>query len=228
MRGKMALVGGEEFRIGCEDMDREVMRASGSDPAKVIIVPTAAVTGPAEAANDGVTHFVALGGVASQLMVLDGTHADDPELVKPVESADVVYFTGGSPEHLLTSLRDSELLRLLLSEMERGMVLGGSSAGAMAMGSMMRLPNAGNWREGLGVVPGVAVMPHHERSDPAATARQLQESAPSGIIFLGIDARTGCLGTTGDWRVVGLGKVTVYQAGEFGVYNSGERLPGGF
>ena len=29
MSGTIALVGGDEFRVGCEEMDREVMRASG-------------------------------------------------------------------------------------------------------------------------------------------------------------------------------------------------------
>jgi cyanophycinase len=228
MPGQIALVGGEEFRTGCEDMDREVMRASGKDPAKVIIIPTAAVTGPAKAANDGVTHFAALGGAATQLMVLDRGQANDPEFIQPVATADVVYFTGGSPDHLLSVLRDSELLRLLMIGLERGMVLGGSSAGAMVMGSVMRRPSPGRWVEGLGIVPGVSVLPHHERSDPATTVRQIQETAASDTICLGIDARTGCLGSPNDWRVVGSGKVTVYQAGEFAVFNSGERLPGGF
>ncbi|GIT43377.1 MAG: hypothetical protein Ct9H300mP11_13130 [Chloroflexota bacterium] len=52
MPGQIALVGGDEFRLGCEDMDREIMRVSGQDPAKIVVVPTAAVTGPAKAANE--------------------------------------------------------------------------------------------------------------------------------------------------------------------------------
>jgi len=113
MPGTIALVGGDEFRAGCEEMDRIIMRASGKDPAGVIIIPTAAVTGPDKAANDGVTHFAALGAAASRLMVLDSAQANDPDFVAPVKNADVVYFTGGNPEHLLTTLRDSALLRLL-------------------------------------------------------------------------------------------------------------------
>ena len=48
MAGTIALVGGNEFRVGCEEMDREVMRASGRDPASVIIIPTAAVNRPGQ------------------------------------------------------------------------------------------------------------------------------------------------------------------------------------
>ncbi len=228
MPGQIALVGGDEFRPGCEDMDREIMRASGHDPAKVVVIPTAAVTGPAKAANDGATHFGALGGDSSQLMLLERGHAEDPDFFAPATLADVVYFTGGSPEHLLETVRKSQFLAALLASVEEGAVLAGSSAGAMVMGSMMRGPRGGGWVDALGLVPGVAVLPHHERRDQAETSQELQRSAPSGLTFLGIDARTGCLGTPGNWRVVGFGRVTVYQGSEWQVYNAGDKLPAGF
>ena len=228
MPGTIALVGGDEFRVGCEEMDREVMRASGKEPSRVIIVPTAAVTGPAKAANDGVTHFAVLGGVASQLMVLEPTHANDPEFLSPVSDVDVVYFTGGSPDHLLATLRGSVLLGLLIEGMERGLVLGGSSAGAMVMGAAMRRPSSGGWVEGLGLAPGIGILPHHERRDPEEVSGELRESAPKDMVYLGIDARTGVIGGPGNWQVSGFGKVTVYRAGDYAVFSSGERLPDGF
>ena len=228
MSGTIALVGGEEFRVRCEEMDREVMRASGKDPVSVIIIPTAAVTGPAKAANDGVTHFSALGGAASQLMVLDSTQANDAAFVEPVNGADVVYFTGGSPDHLLATLNGSALLRLLAEGLERGLVLGGSSAGAMVMGSVMRRPSSGGWVEGLGIAPNIGVLPHHERRDPAETLSELRQSAPAGVVYLGIDARTGVIGGRSDWRVTGSGKVTVYRGDQYSVFAAGERLPEGF
>ena len=228
MPGQLALVGGDEFRIGCEEMDRAIMRASGQDPAKVVVVPTAAVTGPAKAANDGATHFGALGGDSSMLMLLERSHAEDPNFFAPATLADVVYFTGGSPEHLLETVQDSAFLKAVLASVEGGSVLAGSSAGAMVMGSMMRRPRAGGWVDSLGIVPGVAVLPHHERRDQTETSKELQESAPGGLTFLGIDARTGCLGTPGNWRVVGSGRVTVYQGSEWQIFNSGDKLPSSF
>ena len=228
MPGQIALVGGDEFRTGCEEMDREIMRESGHDPAKVVVVPTAAVTGPAKAANDGATHFRALGGDSSRLMLLERIHAEDPDFFVPATMADVVYFTGGSPEHLLETVFDSPFLKAVLESVDRGAVLAGSSAGAMVMGSMMRRPKAGGWVEALGLVPGIAVLPHHERSDQAETFSELQESAPSRLTFLGIDARTGCLGRPGNWRVVGSGRVTVYQGSEWQIFDSGDKLPAGF
>ena len=225
MPGIFGLVGGEEFRPGCEGMDLEIMQASGQDPAKVLIIPTAAVTGPAKAANDGVTHFGSLGGDASRLMVLERGHADDPSFTKPSGEANVVYFTGGSPDHLLSTLRDSHLLQTIMASVSKGAVLAGSSAGAMVMGSMMRRPREGGWVQALGLVPGVAVLPHHERSNPADTSRQLQSQAPGELTIIGIDARTGCLGQPGAWRVVGYGKVTLYRGTDWEVFESGASLP---
>ena len=53
-------------------------------------------------------------------------------------------------------------------------------------------------------------------------------SAGGWVKSLCIDARTGCLGTPGNWRVVGSGRVTVYQGSEWQIFNSGDKLPFGF
>lgn len=229
MAGDFGLVGGEEFRSGCEEMDKAIMQASGQNPARVLIIPTAAVTGPAKAANDGVTHFAKLGGDSSRLMVLDRSQSDDPSFAQLGRQADlvpgVVYFTGGNPDHLLTTLKDSQLLRNIMVAVAEDSVLAGSSAGAMVMGSLMRRPRSGGWIEALGIVPGVAVLPHHERSDPKETSKQLQTQVPADITVLGIDARSGCLGRPGAWRAVGAGNVTVYRGSDWQVYSSGQTLP---
>jgi cyanophycinase len=225
MAGEIGLVGGEEFRAGCEEMDREIMRASGQDPARVVVIPTAAVTGPAKAANDGVTHFARLGGDARQLMVLEREHAEDPKLIQGIEGAGVIYFTGGSPDHLLATLQGSRLLEAILSAVEKGTVLAGSSAGAMVMGALMRRPRIGQWVEALGIAPDLAVFPHHERNDPTEISGQLRSQVPGNVVVFGIDARAGCLGRPGKWRVVGSGKVTVYRGGDWKVFHSGESLP---
>ena len=237
MAGTIALVGGDEFRPGCEEMDQEVIRATGKDVASVIIVPTAAVTGPAKAANDGVTHFSALGGNASQLMALEREHANDLELIASARDADVVYFTGGNPDHLLAILHDSALLRMLKDGLDRGLVLGGSSAGAMVLGSVMRRPplysnpdggdGRDRWVAGLGLAPNVCVLPHHERRNPAEVSSELQRGAPEGLVYLGIDARTGVIGQPGHWMVTGFGNVTVYRGRDYATFAAGERLPPG-
>ena len=121
----------------------------------------------------------------------------------------MVYLTGGSPVHLLETLRESALMDAITGGLERGAVLAGSSAGAMAMGSWMRFRE---WRPALGIADGVASLPHHERSDPNAVSRELRDHAPDDLsVVLGIDGRSGAISGPEGWTVLGAGHVTVYR-----------------
>jgi hypothetical protein len=95
----------------------------------------------------------------------------------------------------------------------------------MVMGSLMRRPRLGQWVEALGLAPNLAVLPHHENSDPASIGATLHGLVPPELTVLGIDARSGCLGRPGNWRVVGPGRVTMYRNGQWQVYQSGQQLP---
>ena len=220
--GRIALVGGDEFRPGCEEMDGAILRAAGVERPSLLVLPTAAADqNPSKAASNGVSYFASLGADASPLMVLDGAHANDDELLAPVDEADVVYLTGGSPQRLLDVLRGSLLLEKLERALHRGAIVAGSSAGAMVMGEWMRFRG---WRRALGVARGVATLPHHEGSDPDRVAQEMAASAPPGATVLGIDGRTGCLGGPSAWEVLGAGGATVYQGGSWRRYSAGDTL----
>ena len=225
MPGGIILAGGDEFRAGCEVMDAAVLQSAGQDPPRVLIVPTAARRGAAKAASNGVAYFSSLGAAASELMVLDREDADDPELAAKVAGASVVYFTGGSPDHLLATLQGSRLLEQMQESMDSGAAVGGSSAGAMVMGSMMRRPSGGRWVAGLGLARGIAVLPHHEAGDPERVASELALDAPAGLKVLGIDARSGCFGSPGHWAVLGPGRVVLYEDGSWRAFAHGDTLP---
>lgn len=220
MDGRIALVGGDEFRPGCEDMDRAILRSTGVERPSLLVVPTAADKYPSESASNGVSYFAELGAKSSALMVLDRSQANDPDLIAPTDTADVVYFTGGNPAHLLDTLRGSLLLTKIEQALERGAIVAGSSAGAMVMGPWMRFRE---WRQALGIA-GVVTLPHHERHDPDQVAKDLADAAPSGIPVLGVDGKTACLGGPKVWEILGPGHVTVYQDGRWRRYSAGETL----
>ncbi|MDE2844866.1 MAG: Type 1 glutamine amidotransferase-like domain-containing protein [Chloroflexota bacterium] len=224
MAAPIALVGGDEFRRYCGEMDQEIMAATGKNSARVVVLPTAAVNGPVKAAHDGVTHFSALGGNGQPLMILDREQANDDEMVQRLAGADVIYFTGGNPNHLLETLQDSRLLDAIGKAREEGAILAGSSAGAMVMGSVMRRPRADEWVTGLGIAQGICVLPHHERSNPAEVAPLVEEHLSDSLVVFGIDAQTACLGLPGEWKVIGHGKATVYRQGGWQVYQPGETI----
>ena len=227
MPGGIVLAGGDEFLPGCEEMDSFILRATGEERPRVLILPTADVEAPGKAASNGVRYFSRLGAFASELMVLDAVQANDEETISELSSASVVYFTGGSPGHLLATLQGSKLLDRLRDLLDKGRVIGGSSAGAMVMGSMMRRPSSDEWVRGLGIAGDLAVLPHHEGRDHATVARALAEGAPPELAILGIDAQTCCFGSPGGWKVLGSGNVTAYREGSWSIYGPGQSLPQG-
>lgn len=221
MSGKIALVGGDEFRPACVDMDAELIAASGVERPRTLIIPTAAaLERPELAAANGARHFNALGADATPLMALNAQDANDAALTAAADSAHIIYLTGGNPAYLLEALIGSLLLTRMASALERGAVLAGSSAGAMALGQWMRF--RGQWSAALGVVPNVVALPHHERSDPDGILSELSGELPDGATALGIDGASGCIGGgAGGWRVLG-GGVTVYDKRGWRRFEAGE------
>lgn len=219
MTGKIALVGGDEFRSSCIDMDAALVEITGVQHPNVLIVPTAAVERPSLAAKNGIQHFQALGAAAEPLMALKPEDANNPALMSAVDSADMIYLTGGNPAHLLNVLSGSLLLNKMRQALHRGAILAGSSAGAMVMGGRMRFRQ---WGDALAIVPNVVVFPHHERSDPNTTASDLSGVLRSDEVVLGIDGATGCISGTDGWRVLGSGGVTLYHNGGWQRFESGD------
>ena len=221
MTGRIALVGGDEFRTGCESMDEAILAATGKTAPLTLIIPTAAAfERPDIAARNGVRHLAALGADAHPLMALDRKDAMDAAIASQIDSADLVYLTGGNPAHLLDTLSGSALLDSITDALERGAVLAGSSAGAMVMGSRMRFRE---WRPALGIADGIATLPHHERANPDSTLRELNDSAPNELnAVFGIDGRCGALSGPNGWTALGPGHVTVYRNDAWRKYGHGD------
>ena len=65
MSGLVALMGGDEFRAGCREMDLAILNATGKESPSVLVLPTAAAQeNPSRAASNGVAYFSALGADA--------------------------------------------------------------------------------------------------------------------------------------------------------------------
>ena len=223
MSGYVALVGGDEFRTGCEAMDRTILDATGQSQPTVLVIPTAAAQqNPSKAASTGCGYFSNLGAETSALMVLDTTQASDPELLAPIDSTSVLYFTGGNPRHLLSVLQESLLLQKLKSALARGAIVAGSSAGAMVLGSWIRFRD---WKEALGIVEGVAISPHHERIDPSTFMKQFEIGTIPNLAILGIDTMACCFNGPSGWRVIGRGAVTLYLNGTLWKFEPGQQVP---
>lgn len=212
MSGPLALVGGAEWRAGC-DFDRELLEASGG--TEVLVLPTAAAyEHPDRVIESAERWFEELGATVRPLRVLTRPDAVDAANVAPVADATFIYLSGGSPMHLRSVLKDSPVWDALVAAWQRGAVIAGSGSGAMVLCDPMVDPRGGAITLGLGLVEQLAVIPHHNTWSEDKAKRTLH-IAPAGLPIVGIDERTALVrDPDGGWRATGAGDVAIFVNGQ--------------
>jgi cyanophycinase len=231
MPGPVALVGAGEFLPSMAAFDASMLAATGVARPRVAILPTASYP-DGEAvfqrwAEMGVSHFEGLGAEVEPVLVRDRSAADDPGAAQAVGEADLVYLSGGKPAHLVGALAGTAVGRALAAAHERGAALAGCSAGAMALAAFsfdfrVRLvPFPLRWGSGLGIAPGLSVVPHYD-AWPEPFSALIAFQAPRGSVVLGIDEDTAVVGRDGGWQVHGASRVTVWRGRRRERFRSGE------
>ncbi len=237
MAGTLALVGAGEFLEGMSEADRHLMARAPQQPARVIILPTAAgLEDTTPWADMGVAHFTRLGAHATHAHVIDSRSANDPAHAAAVRASNFVYLSGGSPGHLLESLQGTLVWDAIQAVYQDGGVLAGCSAGAMVLGGATRVRRAGappgppspqtwEWATGLSLLPGIIVAPHFNRQT-GERLRGLIESVPDAHVVLGVDEHTAAVSCEGsdEWQVWGRGGVAVIHGESSHRYQHGQRF----
>jgi cyanophycinase len=115
--------------------------------------------------------------------------------------------------HLRSVLKDSPFYEAILEMHAAGGVLAGSGAGADVLCDPMVDPRGGAFTVGLGLVPGMAVIPRVNTWSHDKVHRTM-ELAPAGVVVAGIPEATALLHDESGWRVAGVGEVVVYRDGK--------------
>ena len=213
--GLLALVGGDEFRAGNEPHD-SMLATSARGPA-FVIATAAARSRPELAVRHAQAWFERFGLDLVELAVYTRAQAQNAQLAARAAGAGFCYLPGGDPGLVASVLRDSPVGNAIVAAWANGAALAGSSAGAMALcaDTLVRQSFPGHTQRravrGLDVVPGAAVLPHHDTFGakwyPSARA------ALPDAVLIGIDERTCAMWDSGAWRCLGAGGVTVYVPG---------------
>jgi cyanophycinase len=231
MPGPVALVGAGEFLPSMSPFDASLLATTGVARPRVAILPTASYPDGEVVfqrwAAMGVSHFAALGAEVEPVLVRDRAAADDPASAQAIGEADLIYMSGGKPTYLLDALAGSAVGHALTEAHDRGAVLAGCSAGAMALAShafdfrLKLMPFPVRWGSGLGFAPGVSVVPHYDAwPEPFSALIALQ--APRDAVVLGIDEDTAVVGHDGAWQVHGASRVTVWRGRRRERFRAGE------
>ena len=134
-------------------------------------------------------------------------------LAARLAAADLIHLPGGDPDLVPTILAGSAAWTAILTARDAGAVLAGASAGAMALATWTWTTEGG--MPGLGVVPGLLVVPHADANRWASVLERFAGAGPDGLGALGLAERTAVVsdGEAVDgggplrWRVVGEGEV---------------------
>lgn len=213
--GILALVGGGEWQEGCT-FDVEFLAASGGD--QVLVLPTAgAYEHPEQLVARAGSWFEPLGGSVDGLMVLTRADAQNDGAADSVRRARLIYLAGSSPMHLRSVLKHSAVWDALVAAWRDGAVVVGSSGAAMALTDPMVDARGGGLTIGLGLVSGVAVVPHFSDATDDGHGQKLHRSvqlAPAGTPVVGIPERTALVrDPDGSWRSAGAQPVAVFLDG---------------
>ncbi|MGH7506498.1 MAG: Type 1 glutamine amidotransferase-like domain-containing protein [Longimicrobiales bacterium] len=217
--GALIVAGGG--RLGPEIMERFVELAGGED-ARIVIIPTA---GERDEFSDGYSGYELLRGAgAHDLTVLhtrDPAVANTDSFVAPLRAATGIWIPGGRQWRLADAYLDTKVLDELRALLDRGGVIGGTSAGASIQPSFMV----------RGAVEGNAIMmaPGHERGfgllrdvavDQHLLARNRQDdllevvAAHPRLLGIGLDEGTAILVRGDSAEVIGRSRAAFYNTSE--------------
>jgi cyanophycinase len=225
--GTAALVGAGEFLPTMDPVDTLLLeRLQG--PAHVVVLPTASAPDgpgvPERWGKMGVEHFTRLGATAESLMLLTRADAESADLAAKIAAANFVYLSGGKPQYLLETLRQTACWHAIEDVFAAGGVVAGCSAGAMAMGGrMVDFPWLWRTVPALGLAPGLAVIPHFDELPRLFVG--LGRRATRKVTVAGVDGSTALVGSGRDWTAEGRGTVTLFTGkGHKHVYHAGEQV----
>ncbi len=214
--GTLIVAGGG--RLGPEIMGRFVELAGG-EAARIVIIPTAGEQDTFPANWSGLEVFRSLG--VRDLTVLhtrDPRIADRADFVEPLRRATGVWIPGGRQWRLADAYNGTRALRELNAVLDRGGVIGGTSAGASIQPTYMvrgapegnHIMMAAGHEEGFGFLRDVAVDQHLLARNRQDDLLAVVERYPH-LLGIGIDEGTAIVVARDRAEVIGRSRVAFYN-----------------
>jgi cyanophycinase len=233
-KGSLVIVGGN---MQDPAIVKKFLDLAGGPESPIVVIPTAGGADDYDQNWQGLRQFKEAG--ATKLTVVhtkDRARADSEEFVRPIREARGVFFTGGRQWHLADSYLNTATHRALNDLLERGGVIGGTSAGASIIGSfLVRGDTKGNETmigdhvEGLGFLRNVGIDQHLLKRNRQFDLLEVVQRFPH-LLGIGIDEDTAIVVQGDEFDVIGRSYVVIYDnqrvippAGRFYFMTAGDR-----
>ena len=213
--GSLVIVGGA---LQDEAIWQRFIDLAGGPDVPIVVIPTAGGAESYDQYYPGLRTLKRLG--ASDLTVLhtyDPTEADTEAFVAPLTRARGVWFPGGRQWRLADSYLGTRTEAELWKVLERGGVIGGSSAGATIQGDYLARGDTqtntvmmGDHEQGFAFLKSVAIDQHLLRRNRQFDLIEVIEARPD-LLGIGIDENTAIVVRGDQFEVMGAGYVAIYD-----------------
>ena len=215
-KGSLVIVGGAMKDPNIMD---HFIRLAGGPDAPIVIIPTAGGAEHYDQYWPGLERYRKAG--LTHLTVLHTTDrdvADSLEFVRPIREARGIFFPGGRQWRLADAYLNTRTHHELTALLDRGGVIGGSSAGATIQGSFLARGDTqtntimiGDHVEGFGFIRNVAIDQHLLKRNRHFDLLEVIDEFPD-ILGIGLDEDTAIIVQGDRFEVVGQGYVAIYDA----------------
>jgi cyanophycinase len=195
------------------------MQLAGGPDAPIVVIPTAGGAETYDESFGGLRPFHQYG--VSNLTLLhtdDRSVADSDEFVQAIREARGVWFSGGRQWRLADSYLGTKTEVELWNLLDRGGVIGGSSAGATIQGSYLARGDTrtnevmmGDHEEGFAFIKNTAIDQHLLRRNRHFDLIEIIEAHPE-LLGIGLDENTAIVVQGDQFQVLGESYVAIYDS----------------
>lgn len=198
--GSLVICGGGNLP---REIREEFIRLAGGRDARIVVIPTATSNA------DDTTYLESLyrdwaGYEVSILHTRSRRQANDPNFVRPLKQATAVWFGGGDQVFLTDAYLGTLVQEEIKAVLERGGVIGGTSAGAAVMSDVMIRggESVAEVGRGFGFLTDAVVDQHFLKRHRMGRLAGVVTQHP-GILGVGIDEGTALVIRGDEAKVIG-------------------------
>ncbi|MDX2443282.1 MAG: cyanophycinase [Bacteroidales bacterium] len=212
--GSLVVVGGA---MRDTNIVLKFIELAGGKDAAIVIVPTAMGVDSVNPAR--VSGFLTRLGATNVQIV----HTNNPELantekfVKPIKNANAIWFSGGRQWRIVDAYANTLAEKEFQKVLERGGVIGGSSAGATIQGSYLARGDTktnrimmGDHQEGFGYLKNSAIDQHLLVRNRQFDLIEILNAHPE-LLGIGLDENTAIVVKGDELEVIGKSFVAIYD-----------------
>lgn len=213
-KGSLVIVGGAMRDTAITD--RFIELAGGRDAA-IVVIPTASGAGEIDA--ERTISFLKRRGATNVSMVhtYDSLLADTEEFTEPIRNASGVWFGGGRQWRIVDAYGGTLTEKEIAAVLDRGGVIGGSSAGATIQGTYLARGDTktntimmGDHERGFDYLKNSAIDQHLLVRNRQHDLVEIISEYPH-LLGIGLDENTAVVVTGNEMEVIGESLVAIYD-----------------